>query len=637
MSTSVDVNIRVTGAKKAAGQVGDVADKAEQGGEAISGMSGALDRMTGGMISGFQGMAKGLKNGVKGLKSFKMALISTGIGALVVLIGSLVAYFTQTRKGAEMLEKVMGGLGVVMGVVTDVASALGGILVDAVLSPKEAWEDIVKAAKAFWKWNVAISEFIRDSFMFSVKSLEKEFLKLRIAWNKLTGDAEETDKLVTSLAEVNQEIIDLGINMNKNLTTVAEPFVAAWEATKEFGNALVDAYNAGEALAARSIELRENQRELNIAFAEGRAQIKENNLIAEDTSKKLDERIAAAEKAIEIEKNLMAERVKLATEERDIQKEKNDLTESTEDDLEALNDLEVALINIRTESAEMTTTLNNKLQTMYKQSTADAAAAAAAQKELDDAKTEREKEFIEMKQTDRENELTALEAHYARLLELGKEFGMSKEEVEKREHDARVALQDKWDKEDAAKQQTKDDEKLAKRAAIIEAGHVMAEQSLAFLATINDAAANGTERQQKKAFERSKKIQIAQAIVSASRGIVNILSASSAIPDPFGAIFKGVQIALLAGTTAAQISKIKKTQFSGGGSVSAGGATAGGGGAASIPQMTQALVPTSFGDSATAPTTGASTEVAPVQAFVVSSSITNQQQLDATISHQSSL
>jgi hypothetical protein len=111
------------------------------------------------------------------------------------------------------------------------------------------------------------------------------------------------------------------------------------------------------------------------------------------------------------------------------------------------------------------------------------------------------------------------------------------------------------------------------------------------------------------------------------------MSASSTIPDPYGAIFKGVQIALLAGTTAAQISKIKQTQFSGGGSVSDGG----GGASASIPQMTQGLVPTSFGDSATAPTPGLSTEIAPVQAFVVSSSITNQQQLDAQISHQSSL
>ena len=124
MSTTVDVNIKVTGAKKAAGEVGDVANKAEQGGEAISGMTGALDRMTGGMISGFKGMAQGLKNGVKGFKSLKMALISTGIGAIVVAIGSLVAYFTQTQRGAEMLEKVMGGLGAVMGILTDVVLSL---------------------------------------------------------------------------------------------------------------------------------------------------------------------------------------------------------------------------------------------------------------------------------------------------------------------------------------------------------------------------------------------------------------------------------------------------------------------------------------------------------------------------------
>ena len=637
MSTSVDVNIRVTGAKKAAGEVGDVADKAEQGGEAISGMSGALDRMTGGMISGFQGMAKGLKNGVKGLKSFKMALISTGIGALVVLIGSLVAYFTQTRRGAEMLEKVMGGLGAVMGLVVDVASGLGEILINAVLSPKEAWEDIVKAAKAFWEWNVAISEFIRDSFMFQVKILEKQFLKLRIAWNKLTGDAEETEKLVTSLAEVNSEITEITDNMNKNAEKIVEPFIEAYHAVVEFGEGLVDAYVKGDELAARSIKLREAQRALKVEFAEGRAQIKEYNKIAEDTTLGIEERIAASDKAIAIETALMQKRQDAAAEALAIAKETAAISETTEDDLEEIADLEAELINIRTESAEMQTTLGNKNAALRAQDAAEAKRLADEQQALDDAKLEREKEFISMKQTDRENEVTALEEHYAKLLELGKEFGMTKEEVEKREHDARVALQAKWDKEDAAKQKTKDDEKLAKRAAIVEAAHVMAEQSLNFLALLNESSDKGTERQQKKAFERSKKIQIAQAIVSASRGIVNILSASSAIPDPFGAIFKGVQIALLAGTTAAQIAKIKKTQFAGGGSVSAGGAAAGGGGSAAIPEMTQALVPTSFGDSATAPTTGSSAGIAPVQAFVVSSSITNQQQLDATISHQSSL
>jgi len=57
---------------------------------------------------------------------FKLALIATGIGAFVVAIGSLVAYFTQTQKGAEVLRKVMSGLGATMDVLTDRLSSFGG-------------------------------------------------------------------------------------------------------------------------------------------------------------------------------------------------------------------------------------------------------------------------------------------------------------------------------------------------------------------------------------------------------------------------------------------------------------------------------------------------------------------------------
>jgi hypothetical protein len=46
--------------------------------------------------------------------SIKAGLISTGIGALVVAVGSLITFFTQTERGAEKLRVVMAGLGSVV-------------------------------------------------------------------------------------------------------------------------------------------------------------------------------------------------------------------------------------------------------------------------------------------------------------------------------------------------------------------------------------------------------------------------------------------------------------------------------------------------------------------------------------------
>jgi hypothetical protein len=67
----------------------------------------------------------------------------------------------------------------------------------------------------------------------------------------------------------------------------------------------------------------------------------------------------------------------------------------------------------------------------------------------------------------------------------------------------------------------------------------------------------------KKQFETNKKIQIAQTIISGLNGIVNALAAKSVLPEPFGAIARGVNATMIGATTAATISKIAQTQFGG--------------------------------------------------------------------------
>ena len=61
--------------------------------------------------------------------SIKSGLISTGIGAFVVLIGSLVAFFTKTKKGAELLEVAFAGIGAAINVITDRVAKFGGAIV----------------------------------------------------------------------------------------------------------------------------------------------------------------------------------------------------------------------------------------------------------------------------------------------------------------------------------------------------------------------------------------------------------------------------------------------------------------------------------------------------------------------------
>ena len=61
--------------------------------------------------------------------SIKAGLISSGIGIFVVLIGSLAAYLTNTKKGAELLEKTLKTVGAAISVITDRVAKLGGAVI----------------------------------------------------------------------------------------------------------------------------------------------------------------------------------------------------------------------------------------------------------------------------------------------------------------------------------------------------------------------------------------------------------------------------------------------------------------------------------------------------------------------------
>lgn len=351
MAERIDVGVTIKGTEKVSSDLTKIDNKSKGLGESINMASSSLDRMTGGAVSAFKGIAGGLKTAIVGLKTFRGVMISTGIGALVVAVGSLVAYFTQTQKGAEKLEVAMAGVKIIFAKLTDVASSLGEMLIGVFTNPMDAIRGIGTAIENFVMKKI-------DQLMEGLGFLGSAFVKLFSG--DFSGAVKDGASSLAKLQQALNPIVWVG-------EAVVETVIDLAEGVKELAGEINIAVDAATKLADRSIQLRKDQRDLALGFAEGRAQIKEYNLIAEDTTKGLEERIEAAQKAIDIEKGLMAERQRIAQEEVDIQKAKMALTENTEADQQKLVDLEVALINIRTESNEMQTTLNNKLNTMLTQ------------------------------------------------------------------------------------------------------------------------------------------------------------------------------------------------------------------------------------------------------------------------------
>lgn len=81
------------------------------------------------------------------------------------------------------------------------------------------------------------------------------------------------------------------------------------------------------------------------------------------------------------------------------------------------------------------------------------------------------------------------------------------------------------------------------------------------------------EKAAKRNFDINKKIQIGMAKIAGIQGVINALTAPSTIPEPFGTILKAANAVSIGISTAANIAKIKNTEYSGAGSSpSAGGA-----------------------------------------------------------------
>jgi hypothetical protein len=89
-----------------------------------------------------------------------------------------------------------------------------------------------------------------------------------------------------------------------------------------------------------------------------------------------------------------------------------------------------------------------------------------------------------------------------------------------------------------------------------------AQDGISTLLSLNEAFSGKSERSQKKAFERNKKLQIAQAVVTTYQNAVAAASSQYVTGDPTSAIRAGIAAAAAIAGGLANIAKIKATTFS---------------------------------------------------------------------------
>lgn len=128
----------------------------------------------------------------------RIATIATGIGALVVVVGSLVAYFTQTREGANFVKQAMAALGAAVRVVIDHFSSFG--------------EGIFKLFKGDWAGSAAafkasLSGIGTEMVANSKAAAELEKRKQALAKQERLDEVANAEKLARS-AELRRDAKD---------------------------------------------------------------------------------------------------------------------------------------------------------------------------------------------------------------------------------------------------------------------------------------------------------------------------------------------------------------------------------------------------------------------------------------------
>ena len=146
--------------------------------------------------------------------------------------------------------------------------------------------------------------------------------------------------------------------------------------------------------------------------------------------------------------------------------------------------------------------------------------------------------------TDQQREINAVRDKYFAILQLDELSAEQRIAIEQKQADEIAAINLKAADAQKALEKTKKDAKIAGINQEID----LAQNALGAL------------------FKNSKAVATANVIIDAAQAAVGIFRSSSTLPEPFGSINRGIQLAALAATTAASIRSINAAEPTGGGS-----------------------------------------------------------------------
>ena len=532
----IEIKGDATSAIAALKAVGIEADKtqskAKETNEAISSGLEALDKRTGGAVSAFKSLQGGIGSAVKAFGTLKGAIIATGLGALLVAVTSLVSYFSKTERGGDALAVVLGALGAVVGKLTDVLVKLGEKLFEAFQNPQQALKDFGK--------------LLKENIVNRIEGL----LELLPALGKAIGLA-----LKGEFSAAAKTAADAAGKVALGVEDITDKVGAAVDATVEFSKSLVAAAKEGARVADLLNAVEDAERALIVQRAKANKQIAEARFIADDLTKSTEERIAAVERAGALEEEVAAKEVANQKLRLQALKAQSRISEVNEEQLVAIAEAEARVLELEQASIARKRRLGTEVKGLRAEEKAAADEKIKAEQEFAALQEKAASDFAlqqsasldkayEMLLTDQQREINAVRDKYFALLQLDE---LSAEQ--------RVALEEKQSAEIVAITKKTTDATTALEKAAQDSKAAMVNQSI-------DAVQGALGA----VFKNSKAVATANVIVDAAQAAVGIFKNSTSLPEPFGSINRGIQLAALAATTVASIRNINAAEPTGGGS-----------------------------------------------------------------------
>tara|TARA_B110000259_G_scaffold154550_1_gene175267 strand:+ start:776 stop:2818 length:2043 start_codon:yes stop_codon:yes gene_type:complete len=568
------------------------------------GVLSIVDQKTGGLISGMKNLTGGIGGATKGFNLMKIAIIGTGIGALLIAITAVSAAFTSSEEGQNKFAKIMGVIGSVVGNLVDLLADLGEGIISAFEDPKQAiidFKDFI-VQNITNRFNAAI-----DTIGFLGSAIKKVFS------GDFSGAMEDAKSAGSSYVDV--------------LTGVENTIGKVTEATKEFVKEIVKEGKIAGQIADQRAKADKIDRKNIVDRAEAnrkRAELLEKAVDKEKFTAK--ERIEFLTEAGALEEEITNKEIEAARLRLEAKTSENALARSTKEDLEEEAQLKANLINLEASRLQKQKLVTSQIVAAKREEAAELKAIrdAAALEKLEEEKAEKERQGAIDKinkdlEIQKENEKAQTEIEK---IELEKERKLAELERLKATEEEKANIIAFYDKKILTQKEKDSEVEKQLSEAVSDAKLGIAKRSMGLVMEIAG-----------KGSAVGKAMAIGQATISGIEGVQNAFTTAS--DSPITTLFPAypyIQAGLAGAFSALQIRKIASTKADGKGSSPSPRTT--GGGAPSTPSIPS--IPPSFntvgasGTNQLADAIGGQSQQ-PVQAFVVSSSVTTAQELDRNI------